>query len=151
METKCFAKAFAKAKKRKLHIPQASVSETSAIDVQPRSKKKMKIRPPKKKSESLILHCSKKKLSQAALNLSAQLKSFSQHKQLTEALQAYWDTTNDGIRDGFHACITIDCCARCGAMEQIEKILQNLKASGQTISIETNTSAIKGFVHGGGM
>jgi len=59
----------------------------------------------------------KKKLSQEALDLSSKLKEFSQRKQLNQALGLYWDKANDGIRDGFHACIAIDCCARCGAMQ----------------------------------
>ena len=117
-KSKTFAKAFEKAKKRKLEGPSASAAPTSTTDSHTspsRPQKKKKKRPPKKRQSEHQVP-SKKRLSQAALDLSDQLKNFSQRKQLAEALELYWDKANDDIRDGFHACITIDCCARCGAM-----------------------------------
>jgi hypothetical protein len=49
-----------------------------------------------------------------AIDLSEQLKSLSREKNLDGALHLYWDTSNDTIRDGHHACIMIDIAARCG-------------------------------------
>ena len=54
--------------------------------------------------------------SEAALALSARLKEFSMQKRLQDALDLYWHESNDGVRDGHHACILVDCSARCGAI-----------------------------------
>lgn len=54
--------------------------------------------------------------SEAALALSAKLKEFSMQKRLQDALDLYWHESNDGVRDGHHACILVDCSARCGAI-----------------------------------
>lgn len=54
--------------------------------------------------------------SEAALALSAKLKEYSTQKRLDDALELYWDESNDSIRDEHHACIVIDCSARCGAV-----------------------------------
>ena len=103
--------------KRNDHVHQNNENEE-----EPQHKKKKKQRPPKKRpaaSDAVAdapRNPKKKKLSQQALDLSAKLKECSQRKQLQEALDLYWDKAHDDIRDGFHACITIDCCARCGAM-----------------------------------
>lgn len=55
--------------------------------------------------------------SQEALTLSTKLKEYSSQKRVNEALNLYWHESNDSIRDGHHACIVIDCCARCGCIE----------------------------------
>lgn len=52
--------------------------------------------------------------SEDALRLSAKLKDFSRTKNLENALSEYWRESNDSIRDGHHACIMVDCSARCG-------------------------------------
>lgn len=49
-----------------------------------------------------------------ALALSQKLKELSRQKKLDVALKLFWDTSNDSIRDGHHACIVVDCCSRCG-------------------------------------
>jgi len=54
--------------------------------------------------------------SQAALALSAKLKEYSTQKRLQDALELYWDESNDSIRDEHHACIVVDCSARCGCI-----------------------------------
>lgn len=54
--------------------------------------------------------------SEAALALSAKLKEYSTQKRLDDALKLYWHESNDSIRDEHHACIMIDCSARCGAI-----------------------------------
>lgn len=54
--------------------------------------------------------------SDAALALSAKLKEFSTQKRLQDALDLYWHESNDDVRDGHHACILVDCSARCGAI-----------------------------------
>ena len=52
--------------------------------------------------------------SEVALQLSEQLKKLSREKKLDEALSVFWDSSNDKIRDGHHACIMVDLTARCG-------------------------------------
>jgi hypothetical protein len=54
--------------------------------------------------------------SEEALALSAKLKEFSSQKRLDEALDLYWNGCNDSLRDGHHACIVVDCSARCGCI-----------------------------------
>jgi len=54
--------------------------------------------------------------SEEALALSAKLKEYSSQKRLNDALELYWHASNDSIRDGHHACIVIDCSARCGCI-----------------------------------
>jgi hypothetical protein len=71
--------------------------DDSATTHKARSSKKNKIQP-----------------SEDALQLSAKLKEFSRNKNLGDALKEYWHESNDKIRDGHHACIMVDCSARCG-------------------------------------
>lgn len=54
--------------------------------------------------------------SEAAIALSAKLKEYSTQKRLQDALDLYWHDSNDKVRDGHHACIIVDCSARCGAI-----------------------------------
>ena len=54
--------------------------------------------------------------SEEALQLSAQLKKLSREKKLDEALSLFWESSNDRIRDGHHACIMVDIAARCGSI-----------------------------------
>lgn len=55
--------------------------------------------------------------SEEALALSTKLKEYSSQKRLSEALELFWHPSNDSIRDGHHACIVIDCSARCGSVK----------------------------------
>lgn len=141
---KPFASAFDKAKKRKLGDAARKESEVNDESNKPKKKKQ---RPPKKRKGTKFDQSSSKKrpLSREALDLSAQLKECSKNKNLAEALSLFWGSRN-AIRDQFHASITIDCCARCGALEDITRILESLK---EPASVETNTGAIKGYSHGG--
>jgi hypothetical protein len=38
----------------------------------------------------------------------------SREKKLDEAITVFWDSSNNKIRDGHHACIMVDMAARCG-------------------------------------
>lgn len=89
--------------------------------------------------------------SEKALHLSKQLKDLSRGKKFEEALLLYRDPSNDAIRDGHHACIIIDCCARCGRIEQGEKIVEEMTKSGKHVNVETKTALIKGYAHSGQM
>lgn len=144
--SKPFASAFDKAKKRKRSDATGSAKQGS--NNKEHKPKKKKQRPPKRKEGTgAPINAKKKILSRAALDLSEQLKECSKNKDLEEALVLFWDKRKDGVlRDQFHASITIDCCARCGALEEITRILQSLK---EPTSVETNTTAIKGYSHGG--
>lgn len=117
--------------------PKLSIVKTKSRDgIIPQAQKK-----PKKR----------KKLSQGALRLSSKLQELSQKKLLSQALEIYWDSQNEKIRDGFHACIAVDCCARCGDMEEAEKIIKEVKRSGRVVNVETKTALIKGYSHSGDM
>lgn len=145
---KAFAKAFDRAKKRK-QIPSSN-EDAEKGDLAPKPKKK-KTRPPKKRPGSTTTGNAtpqKKVLSREALDLSFQLKECSKNKNLAEALSLFWDKSKEGIRDQFHASIAIDCCARCGALDEITRILKSLK---EPASVEANTGAMKGYCHGGDM
>lgn len=87
--------------------------------------------------------------SQAAMALSTKLKECSTNKRLKEALDLYWDISNDSIRDIHHACIVVDCSARCGAIHEGEKIVKDMINKGVPINIETNTALLKGYAHAG--
>lgn len=89
--------------------------------------------------------------SRAALELSAKLKECSTNKRLKEALELYWDKANDSIRDTHHACIVVDCSARCGAIDEGEKVVENMIKIGMPVNIETNTALLKGYAHAGMM
>lgn len=89
--------------------------------------------------------------SQEALNLSEQLKELSRQKNLDEALRVYRDPSYNRIRDGHHSCIIIDCCARCGRIEEGEKVVEEMKKSGMHVNVETKTALIKGYAHSGQM
>ena len=89
--------------------------------------------------------------SRAAMELSAKLKDCSINKRLQDALDLYWDTSNRSIRDSHHACIVVDCSARCGAIQEGEKIVEDMIHAGMTVNIETNTALMKGYAHAGMM
>ena len=87
--------------------------------------------------------------SEEALQLSDQLKKLSREKKLDEALELFWDKSNDTIRDGHHACTMVDMTARCGDISQGEKLLEKVKKEGTYISVQTKTALLKGFCHSG--
>lgn len=89
--------------------------------------------------------------SEQAIALSSQLKLLSNQKKLQEAIELYYHESNDGIRDEVHACIVIDCCARCGDISKGEDIVKKLKEEqGITdINVQTKTALLKGYVHSG--
>ena len=93
--------------------------------------------------------------SEKAMALSSQLKLLSTQKRLQEALDLYWDASNDDIRDEFHACIVIDCCGRSGNIQEGERIVEELKSSNKSnsisggINVQTKTALMKGYVHSG--
>ena len=87
--------------------------------------------------------------SEEALQLSDQLKKLSREKKLDEALELYWDKSNDTIRDGHHACTMVDMTARCGDISQGERLLEKVEKEGTYISVQTKTALLKGFCHSG--
>jgi hypothetical protein len=89
--------------------------------------------------------------SHAALELSSRLKELSQQKNLKEALELYFDQSNDAIRDEHHACIVVDCCSRCGAIPEGEKVVESMKNAGMHVNVETKTALLKGLTHSGQM
>lgn len=78
-----------------------------------------------------------------ALELSDQLKRFSREKKLDEAFELFWDSSNNKIRDGHHACIMVDMAARCGRIAEGEMLLEKTANEGTFISIETKTALLK--------
>lgn len=97
----------AKSKKRSEdpHLPKSSLGKRQRPSRDEMTPKKT--RPSKKK---------RTQPSGEALKLSERLKELSRQKKLDEALKVYFDKSNDRILDGHHACIIIDCCARCGSI-----------------------------------
>jgi pentatricopeptide repeat protein len=91
--------------------------------------------------------------SKEAMELSAKLKSLSIQKRIQEALDLYHHESNRFIRDEHHACIVIDCCSRCGNVEQGERIYHDLidQQKKKRIHIQTKTALLKGYVHSGMM
>ena len=84
-----------------------------------------------------------------ALDLSDQLKNLSREKKLDEALNLFWDSSNNKIRDGHHACIMVDMAARCGRIAEGEMLLEKIAKEGTHISVETKTALLKGLCHSG--
>ena len=73
--------------------------------------------PDKKRKFSQSKRSRRQGPSEEALALSTKLKEYSSQKRLSEALELFWHPSNDLIRDGHHACIVIDCSARCGSIK----------------------------------
>ena len=86
-----------------------------------------------------------------ALLLSEELKELSRQKKLDEALALYRSPSKKDVVDGHHICIIVDCCARCGRIEEGESIVKELLDSGRNVNVETKTALIKGFAHSGQM
>ena len=72
--------------------------------------------------------------SEEAIALSAKLKVFSSQKRLDEALEFYWHESNDSIRDGHHACIVVDCSARCGSIAVSTVLTQIMTLAASIVS-----------------
>lgn len=81
--------------------------------------------------------------SEEALQLSDRLKKLSREKKLDEALAVFWDSSNNKIRDGHHACIMVDMAARCGKIAEGEILLEKVGKKGIFISVETKTALLK--------
>jgi pentatricopeptide repeat protein len=174
-----FASVFEKAqesKKKKRKRPVDSrdhpVAESKDATQHQQPLRKKKQRPPKKKHGNITSRANydqdannrqakqrpaknkKPKLSPQAVELSAQLKESCQHKNLELALRLYWNA-DATIRDEYHACVAMDCCARCGALPEMERILsqqqQQLKGKETILRVETMTTAIKGYGLAGDM
>jgi len=94
-------------------------------------------------------HHHSSKPSPEAMQLSSKLKEYSTQKRLKECLELFWSKENDHIRDGHHACIVVDCCARCGDIQTGEDIVQQMQKEGQKINVQTHTSLLKGYCHSG--
>ena len=82
-------------------------------------------------------HRKRKRLSQEALDLSSTLKDLSRQKRIDEALKLYWECSPQD-RDEYHACILIDCCAKCGNVNEAEKVLQNAAS----VNVEMQTALL---------
>ena len=88
-----------------------------------------------------------------ALALSAQLKELSRQKRLDDVLQLYYQTTMQQdkqdriLRDEHHASIVVDCCARCGNLQQAEQIVHEFS---QPTSVALPTALLKAYAHAGG-
>jgi len=100
-----------------------------------------------------------------ALELSSTLKELSNQKQLKQALRLYNDVANENIRDAHHGSIMIDCCSRCGDIDQAENIFRRMVLEVQKrqknendtditqyqISVQAYTALMKGYSHSGQM
>lgn len=89
-------------------------------------------------------------VSQSALELSAKLKDLSRQKQLDQVLQLYWSCSKDD-RDVHHACMVIDCCARCGNVLEAERVFDQAMRDTNSCSVEMHTALMKAFCHAGRM
>ena len=124
-------------------------------------KRRKKVKPPVSESTTIVpngpliktvvksepRHHGKKRkfqpVSQAALQLSDRLKNLSRQKRLDEVLQLYWQSADD--RDSYHACMVIDCCARCGDVAEAERVFKSIEHP----SIELHTVLLKAFAQAG--
>jgi tRNA G46 methylase TrmB len=84
-------------------------------------------------------------VSQEALALSAQLKDLSRQKRLDQVLHLYWNAKD---RDAHHACMVIDCCARCGHVAEAERVFQS-QPDTSSCNVEMHTALLKAFAHAG--
>jgi Putative methyltransferase len=103
-----------------------------------------------------------------ALEFSAKLKDLARQKKMDGVVALYWNPHYDAIRDEHHACIVIDCCARCGDVTTAETIVAKLQqvvssspsnqstkqrrngdACTTTMNVETQTALLKVYVHAG--
>jgi pentatricopeptide repeat protein len=86
-------------------------------------------------------------LSPAAVELSVKLRELSQQKKLDDAISVYWNKKYNSCRDGHHACVVIDCCARCGDVASAESVFHKLDR--KFVNTEIYTALLKGYAHSG--
>ena len=87
-----------------------------------------------------------------ALEFSRRLKELSRQKRLDQAVRLYWDNVHIHQADQHHACIVVDCAARCGDVTAAERIVEHLQQQeGEVVSVETQTALLKGYAHAGKM
>jgi pentatricopeptide repeat protein len=89
--------------------------------------------------------------SQEALDLSQQLQELSRQKKFAQAIDLYYHEKYNTIRDSHHACIVVDCCSRCGNIEEAEKVLALVKRNGKPVNMFTHTALLKGYGLSGNM
>jgi len=89
----------------------------------------------------------KVKPSPEVLELSRRLMELSRQKKLEDALNLYWDESNNPLRDAHHACIIVDCCARCGDISRAQTVLDAIPKEDKTVELQT--ALIKGYAHAG--
>jgi len=88
----------------------------------------------------------KQKTHEEKLALSQQLRQLSSQKRLKECIELYKSTTNDELRDAHHGSIVVDCCARCGDVQQAEKIVYDmLSQSSQSKSQQKDNNIIPSY------
>lgn len=105
--------------------------------------------PDKKRKFSQSKRSRRQGPSEEALALSTKLKEYSSQKRLSEALELFWHPSSDSIRDGHHACIVIDCSARCGSIKDGEKVMDEMIKSGMEVNVQAKTALLKGYAHSG--
>ena len=114
----------------------------------------------------------KQKKHQEALALSQELRHLSSQKRLKECLELYRSPNNDHLRDAHHGSIIVDCCARCGDVEEAEGVVNEmLQSRGKSqmkepcpyfwdeyknfsykqVPIQAWTALLKAYVHAGMM
>ena len=80
-----------------------------------------------------------------ALALSKQLQDLSRQKNWKQALQLYYRSSP--AVDSHHACTVVDCCARCGALDEAQALFDSVDAP----SVPLQTALLKGYAHAGRM
>ncbi|KAL7544389.1 hypothetical protein ACHAWF_007767 [Thalassiosira exigua] len=117
----------------------------------------------------------RQKRHQEKLALSQRLRGLSSQKRLRECVALYRSPANDELRDAHHASVVVDCCARCGDVDEAEAVVGGLlrPSSGTTrgddgpeegyfwerrrpeaskgVPIQAWTALLKGYVHSGMM
>ena len=117
----------------------------------------------------------KQKIHDEKLALSQQLRQLSSQKRLKECIELYKSPTNDSLRDAHHGSIVVDCCARCGDINEAEQIVHEMLTSHTSsmkkssvvketrpyfwqdykqftykqVPIQAWTALLKGYVHSG--
>ena len=117
------------------------------VNTKKRRKREVGSSVPRNESKLATKNKSGQKASDSALALSSQLKDLSMKKRLKEALDLYWSKKNDDIRDHYHGSIVVDCCSRCGAVAEGERVIEYMRKAGDHIPIQANTSLMKGYCH----
>jgi pentatricopeptide repeat protein len=119
----------------------------------------------------------RQKIHEEKLALSQQLRQLSSQKRLRECVDLYESAVNNELRDVHHGSIVIDCCARCGDINEAERIVNSMlsqqtslksqkeetmhqhscfwedhrQISYTKVPIQAWTALMKGYVHSGMM